>query len=148
MDKMRLVQSLGPIEFLPIDSMPASNSNTNEEQYQITEAGFQLLNFCRELAVLDERQFYTNYNNLSKTAIKKLSSIPAINQQPRAAPFPWLRPNVTPQPTPSPEMVAQQILNNLEKGQREEEVNRTMKLLLLLMTLTTHLIQSLMLQCS
>ena len=32
-----------PNEFLPIDFMPASsNSNTNEEQYQITEAGFQL----------------------------------------------------------------------------------------------------------
>ena len=89
--------------------MSTSTSRANEDQYQISESGLQLLNWCRELAVLDQRQFYTRYSKLSKTALKQLSSIPAINQQPEVATFPWIPPSAPvpfPQATPSPELQA------------------------------------------
>ena len=82
----------------------------NDQEFQIPETGFQFLNLCREWAILDQKDFYSKYTKLSKTAIKQLASIPVINQQLKNADFPWMPPttallDVPPEPTPSPELL-------------------------------------------
>ena len=59
----------------------------NDQEFQIPETGFQFLNLCREWAILDQKDLYSKYTKLSKTAIKQLASIPVINQQLKNADF-------------------------------------------------------------
>ena len=90
------------------------NVQTEEERYPISVSGFQLLNWCREMAVMDRRLFHIRFNALSNTSKRQLGTIPGINQQQVTANFPWPAPAAAmvssstqaaaPGPTPSPEM--------------------------------------------
>ena len=77
----------------------------NDQEFQIPETGFQFLNLCREWAILDQKDFYSKYTKLSKTAIKQLASIPVINQQLKNADFPWMPPTAALLDVPSPELL-------------------------------------------
>lgn len=58
----------------------------------ISEQEYQVLHWARNIAVMNKKELSAHFKKLSKTAKKKLASIPVINSQPKTASFPFVLP--------------------------------------------------------
>ncbi|EGF79211.1 hypothetical protein BATDEDRAFT_89883 [Batrachochytrium dendrobatidis JAM81] len=56
----------------------------------ICEEEYQVLNWVRKIAVMNNQELSAHFKKLSKTAKKQLASIPVINSQPKTASFPFV----------------------------------------------------------
>ncbi|KAJ8322726.1 hypothetical protein O5D80_008265 [Batrachochytrium dendrobatidis] len=56
----------------------------------ICEQEYQVFNWARKIAVMNNQEFSAHFKKLSKTAKKQLASIPVINSQPKTASFPFV----------------------------------------------------------
>lgn len=63
---------------------------SDEENNRVmTEPAAQVMNWAKELAVMTESQYLTNYNTLSATARKQLATFPQVKYSQKTCLFPW-----------------------------------------------------------
>jgi hypothetical protein len=56
----------------------------------LTAQAKQLLNWARKIAIMNEDDFSTEYNEFSATAKKQIASFPLINTMSADCSFPWI----------------------------------------------------------